>query len=252
MTAPLSPFFKYFGSKARLGKEYPRPLHDTIVEPFAGGAGYSLNYYERDVLLSDVDARVCRIWRYLIAATSDEIMALPLLEPGQSIHTLDVSEDARLFLSCCVNTSQFRNVLTSWKNGQNDGLWGPKWRDKVARQVERIKHWRVVCCPYWSFPTNPRATWCVDPPYEALADHYRASKAEPLDYDHLATWCRSRAGQVIVCEQEGASWLPFERLGTFGAVRGLKQCDEAVWCIADQAGKECPPPARREQLGLFG
>ena len=35
------PLFKWFGSKWSASKHYPRPLYDTIVEPFAGGAGYA-------------------------------------------------------------------------------------------------------------------------------------------------------------------------------------------------------------------
>jgi hypothetical protein len=33
-----------------------------------------------------------------------------------------------------------------------------------------------------------------------------------LNYSELAAWCRSRPGQVIVCEEEGADWLPFRPL----------------------------------------
>jgi len=33
--------FSYFGSKARIGNKYPKPIYDTIIEPFAGAAGYS-------------------------------------------------------------------------------------------------------------------------------------------------------------------------------------------------------------------
>lgn len=248
----LSPFFKYFGSKCRSAARYPEPKHDTIIEPFCGGAGYSLNYPERQVVLSDSDKRVATVWQYLIDASPDEIMALPLMEPGQHIRTLDVSEPARLFISCCVNSSQFRNVLTQWKNGQNDGLWGPKWRKKVARQVTEIKHWRVACHEY-DHVENSKATWFIDPPYAELDEHYAASRRNGIDYTHLADWCNSRHGQVIVCEQGGATWLPFRHLGEFAAVRnaGGRSCQEAIWTAENAVAVECRRRVEGQQVTLF-
>jgi len=38
----LRPFWRYYGGKFRAAPRYPTPTHKTIVEPFAGAAGYSL------------------------------------------------------------------------------------------------------------------------------------------------------------------------------------------------------------------
>ena len=40
----LRPFFCYYGGKWRAAPKYPPPEHDTIVEPFAGAAGYATRY----------------------------------------------------------------------------------------------------------------------------------------------------------------------------------------------------------------
>ena len=250
MTA-LSPFFKYFGSKARSAKLYPEPRYETIEDSQCGGAGYPLNYPERNVILCDIDTRVTIIWKYLIHSSPEDIMRLPLMEPGQSIDTLDVCAEARLFISCCVNTSPFRKTLTEWKNGQNDGLWGAKWREKVASQVDAIKHWKVINGSYADLP-NIECTHFVDPLYQNLAQHYWAGREHPTDYRHLAQWCKSRKGQVIVCEQTGADWLPFRHLATCAAVRnsGGKECEEAIWTNDGQA-HEAEPVTMRKQLGLF-
>lgn len=40
-------------------------------------------------------------------------------------------------------------------------------------------------------------------------------------------WCKDRRGQVIVCENAGATWLPFEPLATIKATRGTSQ--EVSW-----------------------
>jgi len=54
MRAPLKsplPFFGYYGGKFRAAPHYPAPLHKTIIEPFAGSAGYAMRHYERQVIL---------------------------------------------------------------------------------------------------------------------------------------------------------------------------------------------------------
>lgn len=223
----LSPFFKYFGSKYRSAKLYPAPRHDVIREDFCGGAGYSLNHPERRVILRDSDERVVRIWRYLIAATPDEIMALPLIEIGQDVRTLDLPSDAKLLLSCNINTSPFRNIMSRWEGGGDHGFWSARKREKVASQVNAIKHWQVEHGSYVDSP-NDECTRFVDPPYEALAMHYREKK---INFTELAEWCKSRRGQTIVCEQTGASWLPFRHLATVSAVRNKsgRTCSEAIW-----------------------
>jgi hypothetical protein len=54
--------------------------------------------------------------------------------------------------------------------------------------------------------------------------------AAALDYEALGAWCRSRPGQRIVCEQAGATWLPFRHLQ--GAKDGLGRTAREV-CWAD-------------------
>ena len=50
----LRPFWAYYGGKWRAAPRYPRPMHDTIIEPFAGAAGYSLRYPDRNVVLVEL------------------------------------------------------------------------------------------------------------------------------------------------------------------------------------------------------
>ena len=47
----LRPFIRYYGGKWRAAPLYPAPMHSTIIEPFAGAAGYSMRYPDRDVIL---------------------------------------------------------------------------------------------------------------------------------------------------------------------------------------------------------
>ena len=43
----MKPFFRYYGGKWRDCAKYPPPQFDTIVEPFAGSAGYSVRHHTR-------------------------------------------------------------------------------------------------------------------------------------------------------------------------------------------------------------
>ena len=52
-------------------------------------------------------------------------------------------------------------------------------------------------------------TWFVDPPYLVKGTWY---KHHAIDYNELADWCKSRLGQVMVCENTNAKWLDFKPL----------------------------------------
>ena len=58
---------------------------------------------------------------------------------------------------------------------------------------------------------NQDATWFIDPPYFNGGQHYPFSNKD-LDFNELGNWCKERIGEVIVCENDNATWLPFEHL----------------------------------------
>src|SRR5262245_39743395 len=61
----IRPFFGYYGGKWRDAvRNYPPPYHGTIVEPFAGSAGYALRYWDKKVVLYERDPVVAAVWRY--------------------------------------------------------------------------------------------------------------------------------------------------------------------------------------------
>ena len=62
----LKPFFCYYGGKWRVAKRYPAPVNDTIIEPFAGAAGYSTRYYNKNVILYDIDPVICGAWVFFL------------------------------------------------------------------------------------------------------------------------------------------------------------------------------------------
>ncbi len=220
----LKPFFTFYGGKYRATRHYPAPEHDVIVEPFAGSAGYSVNHYERQVILRDLDPVIAGTWRYIISATPEEIYALPDLEEGQTVDDLDVPEAARWLIGWWLNggSAQPKRSPSPWMRTATSQLfWGERVRERIAAQVPYIRHWTVQDGPY-ADADDFYATWFVDPPYQKAGRHYRhGSKA--IDFAHLGEWCMTRQGQLIVCENEGADWLPFRPLATIKAAAGKQK-----------------------------
>jgi hypothetical protein len=232
----MRPFFTYFGGKWRSAPFYPAPDHTMIIEPFAGSAGYSLRYPSRQIVLIEKSEAIAAIWDYLIHATAADVLALPLLEPGQSVDTLDVSQAARWLIGMWVNpgSSQPKKTLGRWKGSEtcwslDSVIWSAKSRRRIARQVGHIRHWRIIRGDYSDAP-DVSATWYVDPPYQGMGKHYPHG-ADAINFPTLAKWCRSRRGQVLVCENFGATWLPFRFLGNMKAnpVNASGVSREAIW-----------------------
>lgn len=230
-------FFTYMGGKFRIAHLYPPPAHDLIVEPFAGSAGYSLRFPDRDVILVERDEKVAEVWRFLLGADPDEVRALPLIGEGwESIDDLgDFPLGARYLVGFWLSkaTTSPRRTPSRWALTRPDAsYWGAAVRERIARQVPRIRHWRLIEGDYALAP-DVEATWFVDPPYVDRGHQYRYGP-RLLDYPALAAWCRSRRGLTVVCEGEHADWLPFAPLADIKAQRG--QVRESVWTSCSAAG----------------
>lgn len=226
MTA-LRPFFSFYGGKWRDARRYPPPRHGHIIEPFAGSAGYSVRHHDRAVTLVDADPVIAGVWRYLICVKPAELLSLPLT--FEHVDDVQGPQEARWLIGFWLNRAPSlpRCAPSSWmRSGIRPGsFWGEAVRARLAWQVEHIRHWQVI---EGNYPEagDPEATWFVDPPYQVQGRHYRKRVD---DYAALATWCRQRRGQVIVCEQEGADWLPFRPLHSAKTARRGRRSAEAVW-----------------------
>ena len=203
----MRPFFRYFGAKWMSARRYPYPTHSTVIEPFAGSAGYAIHFPERDVILVDADEAIAGVWTFLIGATPGDILALPTMQPGQSVDAFkSLSIEEKWFIGLWINpgASGPRKTATAWCVGAEG--WTDITRRRIARQVPLIKHWKFIHGDYAKAP-DVAATWFVDPPYQGQGKQYRHSD---VNFERLALWCKARKGQVIVCENEGADWLPFQ------------------------------------------
>ncbi len=228
--AAMRPFFSYFGGKWTLAPRYPAPEHRVIVEPFAGSAGYATRYADREVILIEREPRLAAMWRWLIGASVDEVLSLPL--DVSKRFDLPAAPQALVGFWCGRGrTPPATTSASSWLTSGRwpTSFWGEHIRARVASQVERIRHWKLIEGDYTDAP-DVAATWFVDPPYVG-SRHYRARVS---DYAALGSWCRGRRGLTIACEAKGARWLPFKPFRrTKSIARGT--CDEVVWIGRERA-----------------
>lgn len=216
----MKPLFPFYGSKWRDAKRYPKPHNGVVVEPFAGSAGYSTFYAPERVLLLDVDPIIVAVWEYLIRVTPSEIRALPDLAPGQSVDSLALPQEARWLIGFWLNrgSAQPKKTQTAFsaRTERAQLVWSARARERIAVEIEGVRRWEIRQGSYESAP-HVEATWFIDPPYVEKGRYYRF---RAVDYAALGQWARGLPGQVVVCEQAGAAWLPFKPLAVVKSTRG--------------------------------
>lgn len=225
--------FSYYGGKSRLAPLYPAPTHDMIIEPFAGGAAYSLLYHERDVLINDFDYKTFMMWAFMQHPNAGDLIETLVpntVERGARVADMlpaDAPKGLLWILQAAANQGTqghrgARDVITPW--GVRD--WH-RVKPRLLYWLPRIAHWRIHNGNYDTIAPW-RATWFIDPPYNNAAGRCYRAGADGINFDALATWCRSQHGQIIVCENDGADWLPFQQLS---AGRGLTKRvgAEVIW-----------------------
>ncbi len=207
--------FSYYGSKNKIAKLYPLPKYDLIIEPFAGAAWYSVLHRDKSVLLNEKYEVIHEIWKWLInEATSELILNNADFYKGQDISEIDLKKQHKDLIGFCINRGSIapKNIVQNWscqvKAKQNWASTTNFQLNRIAKLLPEIKHWRTQLGDYKDLP-DIEATWFIDPPYQFGGEHYSVNG---IDYSELADWCKTRKGQVIVCENTKADWLPFTAL----------------------------------------
>lgn len=233
--------FPYYGAKHRLARFYPAPQHDTIIEPFAGAAGYSSYWMQqpsiRRVVLIDADQFVIDLWRRLLTMTADEVRDA-ILTAAQQQRTTEP------LLAMNGGSSSIERAHRQYPESVTDRMRAdaPKLVRRICRVLPYLHKVEPMLGTYADAP-DEQATWYIDPPYkpyDTLAGALYVHSAAGIDFDHLADWCRTRRGQVMVCEQHPADWLPFQPFKTSqnGAAQSRSQRLEVLWHRCDMSPQQ--------------
>ena len=147
------------------------------------------------------------------------------MRPGDDVQDLRIPAEAKWLIGFWINQGSSMPKRTMGRRSNSRfGTWGVPARTRLAKQVQHIRHWKIIHGDY-SDVSNCKATWFVDPPY---VDQGKQYACKVVDYSKLAAWCRSRRGQVVVCESLGARWLPFRPVTTV-AGSTHKITTEVIW-----------------------
>jgi len=208
--------FNYYGGKGMLVNKYPPPKHKTIIEPFAGGAAYSLRWYKHNIILLDTNLKTIEAWNFVKSQDAlNYINKIPKkVNAGDKINDIKYFDDFPQGLKNILRMSA--NIGTGGLNVKVNTItkiavkhWYHNTILKIKFWHPKIQHWKILHRSYEDAP-NITATWFIDPPYQDTPG--RLYTENKLNYHKLATWVKSRRGQIICCENESANWLPFTRL----------------------------------------
>jgi site-specific DNA-adenine methylase len=221
--------WSYYGAKGNVINLYPPPKHGLIIEPFAGTGRYALKYWERDVILIDKYVVMIKIWKWLQSCSKNDVLSMPrFIYPGQTINDLKFEcIEAKLLMGFLIGKGSERprnkpspRMVIHRPNHANYHI------QRIAKDLHKIKHWKIIEGDYRNID-NTEATWYIDPPYQYGGDCYVINN-KTINYAELSEWCKTRMGQVIVCENTKADWLPFNPIKR---QRGsIRSTTEAIWC----------------------
>lgn len=218
--------FSYYGSKKSIIDYYPPPKYDKIIEPFVGAGTYALKYWDREITIVDKYDVIYKIWKWLQECEISDIEKLPHnMTPEDNLNNYSFDcEEAKLMMGFIIakGAERPRNKPTSRAtiarpNTINFTL------GKIKRNLHKIKHWKILHKSYNELD-NEEATWFIDPPYQFGGHAYVENK---INFTELGPWCKNRNGQVIVCENTKADWLPFKPMINNKGTH--KTTTEAIW-----------------------
>lgn len=214
--------FSYYGSKSKIVHLYPPPKYGTIIEPFAGSARYSLKYFDREVILVDKYDVIVNTWQWLQKCSKADILGLPILKPGQTLDDFSLTKEQKTFLGFIVQAGTTGMRKTVSDRGYSYMKTQLKF---ICSQLFKIKHWQIFQNDYANLMNQP-ATWFIDPPYQFGGHEYKFSNKQ-IDFNHLRGWCMQRDGQIIICENTKADWLPFQPVTRMSG--SIFATTEAIW-----------------------
>jgi len=231
----MRPFFAYYGAKYQMSARYLPPQSSVVIEPFAGSACFSTRHDVPVAILYDANPDIVTLWKFLIGAKPSDIDSIPTwFEHNEQVEALPDGARHLVWFRACRGRAEMAKNLSPWyfqfRGETNARVWGPMAKKRIIEQLPGIRHWQVRQGDFTQSPVIPGAHWFVDPPYNNAAG--RKYKIKFDRYDELAEWCKTRPGVVQVCENVGATWLPFVPVGSTNTSRGKRSgavSREASW-----------------------
>lgn len=218
--------WSYYGAKTNVAKFYPKPKHRLIIEPFAGTARYALQHFENDVILNDKYDVISRIWVWLQKCSEGDILKLLRLKAGESLDDYQFDcEEAKLLMGFLVGYGLEKPRVTATAKQMHRPNFINFSLKRIASSLFKIRHWKIYNIDF-SELQNQTATWFIDPPYQ-FGGHCYPMSSRFIDFNFLATWCRERNGQIIVCESMKATWLDFKPMVLHKGRTGMQH--EGIW-----------------------
>jgi len=214
--------FSYYGSKSKIVDYYPPPKYKKIIEPFAGSARYSLKYWQNDITIVDKYDVVIEVWKYLQSATKEQI--LEFLKLNLEYRLSDIVEKNSIewkFLGFLTQAGQGKPADTRTKMSSFEADI-----KRIANNLFKIRHWNIILGDYRDLE-NIEATWFIDPPYQFGGEYQYKYNNKQIDFIKLAEWCKSRNGQIIVCENTKAKWMDFKPMVNMKGT--IHTTTEAIW-----------------------
>lgn len=219
--------FNYYGSKSKIVHLYPKPKYDLIIEPFAGSARFALRYFDREIILIDKNPLIVAVWHYLQNASEKDILSLPETKNGADLRKFDLTPAERHLIYLCSTGGGAGSTGSVVRPNINGGF--NRWdsmRYRIAGQLFKIRHWKIISGDFSESPSR-RATWFIDPPYFKGGHKYKFGSRQ-INFEALKTWIETRTGQIIVCENSSANWMPFTTLKKIQGIRNTNTT-EVFW-----------------------
>lgn len=230
--------WSYYGTKKLIADKYPKPKHKIVREYFAGAAGYSMLHFEHDIELYDKFDVIVKVWKFLQKCSPEDIKRLPKLEAGDKITRNMFSCDEEMWLcGFLINAATVSPGVTMTDFAEKG--YEPQ-KKYIANNLFKIKHWKIEQKEY-QLVEDIKCTHFLDPPYQFGGEHY-VKGSKDIHFGKLAEFCKSRTGQVIVCENMKATWLPFVPLVKMNGMREVTT--EGIWTNYHTA-------LNNEQLSMF-
>jgi len=186
-------------------------------------------YFEKEVELIDKYPIVVDLWKYLQQCSPKDILSLPKLKGGDNLDNFNLSKEEKLLMGFMVQQGVNAPRKTVSKVFGNGNMAHLIERDKqrIADNLYKIKHWKIKLGEYTEFD-NTDACYFIDPPYQYGGEYYHSSvNNSHIDFTKLAKWCKSRNGQVVVCENDKADWMDFKYLSDLSGSKNRTK--EVIW-----------------------